>query len=136
MNGYLIRLAATGVTFVITAALVPQILLPATGMKDPVRDIFTIALIAVVFGAVNGLIRPVVRTLALPLRLMTFGLVGIVINAALLLLVAWLATKAGFQFHIGNFPPNLLTADTLIGALIGSVVLGVVGGLVSVAVRD
>ena len=101
MNGYLIRLAATGVTFVITAALVPQILLPATGMKDPVRDIFTIALIAVVFGAVNGLIRPVVRTLALPLRLMTFGLVGIVINAALLLLVAWLATKAGFQFHIG-----------------------------------
>jgi len=136
VNGYLIRLAATGVTFVITAALVPQIHLPATGMTDPVRDIFTIALIALVFGAVNGLIRPVVRTLALPLRLMTFGLVGIVINAALLLLVAWLATKAGLQFHIGNFPPNLLTADTLIGALIGSVVLGVVGGLVSVAVRD
>ena len=136
MNGYLIRLAATGVTFVITAALVPQIKLPATAMKDPVRDIFTIALLALVFGAVNGLIRPIVRTLALPLRLMTMGLVGIVINAALLLLVAWLATQVGLRFHVGTFPPSLLTADTLVGAVIGSVVLGVVGGLVSFAVRD
>ena len=43
---------------------------------------------------------------------MTMGLFGFVINAALLLLIAWVAELAKFDFTVGDFPPDLLTADT------------------------
>lgn len=46
--------------------------------------------IAALFGLVNALVRPVVRLLALPIRVMTLGLVSFVINGLMLLITDWL----------------------------------------------
>src|SRR5262245_32632064 len=90
-----------------------------------------ILVLAVIFGLVNGFIGPIVRTLALPLTFMTMGLVGFAINAGLLLLTAFISQALGFDLVVGDFPPTLLTADTIVAAVVGAVVLS----LVSTAVR-
>jgi putative membrane protein len=91
--------------------------------------------LAVIFGLVNGLIGPVVRILAFPLNLMTMGLIGFVINAGLLLATAYVANSTGFDLQVGDFPPDI-TADTIVAAVVGSVVLSVVGAAVRLVVHD
>jgi putative membrane protein len=90
--------------------------------------------LGVIFGVVNGLIGPVVKTLSLPLSVVTMGLAGILVNAGLLLLVAVIANSTGFDLTIGDFPPDLLTADTIVAAVVGSTVIGVVTGVVNAIV--
>ena len=86
--------------------------------------------VALLIGVVNGLIGPIVRLLALPLTVVTLGLIGFVINAGLLLLVAGVAGALGIDFHVGDFPPDLFTGGTLTAALVGAIVLGIVNTLV------
>jgi Membrane protein of unknown function. len=90
--------------------------------------------LGVIFGVVNGLIGPVVKLLSLPISFMTMGLAGILVNAGLLLLTAYIAQATGFDLTIGTFPPTLLTIDTIVAAVIGSVIIGVVTGVVNVIV--
>jgi putative membrane protein len=91
--------------------------------------------LAVIFGVVNGLIGPVVRILAFPLNLMTMGLIGFAINAGLLLVTAYVANSTGFDLTVGDFPPDL-TADTIVAAIVGSIVLSLVGTVVRLVVPD
>lgn len=135
MKGYLASLVATGIAFVVAAKVVPGISFPATDMKDPGKDIVVIAAVAIVFGIANGLVKPVLTILTFPISLMTMGLVGIVINAGLLVGVAWIAEKLDIVLKIGNFPPHLLTSDTIVAAVIGSIVIGLVGAVARMAVR-
>jgi putative membrane protein len=86
-----------------------------------------------IFGVVNGLIGPIVRTLSIPISLLTMGLAGIAVNAGLLLLVAFIADSSGFPLSIGGFPPDF-TADTVVAAVIGSAVIGAVTGVVNAVV--
>jgi putative membrane protein len=92
--------------------------------------------LAAIFGVVNGLIGPIVRTLALPLTFMTMGLVGFAINAGLLLLTAVIAQAFKFDLTIGDFPPTLLSIDTIVAAVVGAVVLSIVSTAVRLVVRD
>lgn len=110
------------------------------GLTRFLPDLFTftgetqgLLVLGIIFGAVNGLIGPVVKTLSLPLSVMTMGLAGILVNAGLLVLVALIANSTGFPLSIGGFPPDV-TADTLVAAVIGSVVIGVVTGVVNAVV--
>ena len=89
--------------------------------------------LGLIFGVVNGMIGPVVKILSLPLSVLTMGLAGILINAGLLMLVALIAHSTGFPLSIGGFPPDV-TADTLVAAVIGSTVIGVVTGVVNAIV--
>jgi putative membrane protein len=89
--------------------------------------------LGVIFGVVNGLIGPIVKTLALPLSVVTMGLAGILVNAGLLVLVALIANSTGFPLSIGGFPPDF-TADTIVAAVVGSTVIGVVTGVVNAVV--
>ena len=110
------------------------------GLTRFLPDMFTftgetqgLIVLGVIFGAVNGLIGPVVKILSLPLSVMTMGLAGILVSAGLLVLVALIANSTGFPLSIGGFPPDV-TADTLVAAVIGSTVIGVVTGVVNAIV--
>ena len=70
-------------------------------------DLIGLVIISVIFGVVNGFIGPIVRTLALPLRLITLGLVGFLINGGLLLLTAAISGAMHLDLKIGDFPPDL-----------------------------
>ena len=77
-----------------------------------VSGLETLALAALLLGLVNAFIRPIIFVLTLPFTLITFGLFLIVINAAMLELVAYL--MHGFSL------------DNFIAAILGSIVISIV----------
>jgi putative membrane protein len=83
-------------------------------------------LVAVVFGLVNGLIAPVIKVLAFPLYILTFGLISLVINGALLIFVAWLSQLWGNGvFTIYGLTKEGLTIESLGWAILGSIVMSI-----------
>ena len=76
----------------------------------------TLLLVAVIFGLVNAVVRPVVKLLSLPFIILTLGLLIFVINALMLLLTSWLAGQLGLGWHVQGF----FTA--LVGALVITIV--------------
>ena len=91
--------------------------------------------LAIVFGIVNGLIRPVVKLLSLPLTIVTFGLIGFVINTAMVMLAAWLGDKLGFSLTLGGWPADRLDLDAIIAALLVSIVISIVSAVVAITRR-
>lgn len=132
MKGFVLRIAASAVAFVIVLELLPATLLAFEGPVVP-----DLVLLAAAVGVVNAVVKPVVKLLALPITLMTLGLAGLVINAALLLAVAWAARAfAGIDLSLGGFPGGGPTAETIVGAFAASIALSIVSALVGLVVRD
>jgi putative membrane protein len=73
-----------------------------TGQTDTERAL-TLVLVALVFGVVNAVVRPVVKVLSLPFIILTLGLLIFVINALMLLLTSWLSGELGLGFHVTGF---------------------------------
>lgn len=117
MFGFVISTLIVAVALAITATVLPQI-----SYGDSVQTLLVVALL---FGVVNALVKPVAKLLSLPLRLATLGTFTFVTNAALLLLVAWLAGQVGYTFTVGSFPPDI-TAETLGVALVASLIISAV----------
>ena len=125
--GFIISTIATAITFAIVAFVLPQI--------DFGGDVVNLLVLAVIAGLVNGLIKPIIKLFSLPLTVMTLGLFGIVINAGLLLFIAWLSDLVGITFTVGGFPPDFgLSAIT--AAIIGAIAMSIVGAIVGLVVKD
>jgi putative membrane protein len=67
------------------------------------KKAWTLLLVALLFGVVNFLVKPVVKLLTLPLFILTLGLITLVINALMLLLTSWLADTFDLSFHVDGF---------------------------------
>lgn len=67
---------------------------------------------------------------------MTLGLIGFAINAGLLLLTAVIANSANFDLTIGDFPPTLLSVQTIVAAVVGALVLSAVGTAIRLVIPD
>ena len=78
--------------------------------------------VAAIMGVVNAVVKPFTQALSFCLVLLTFGLFLLVINAAMLLLTAWVAQKFGIGFFIDGFWPALW------GSIVISVVSSLLGG--------
>jgi putative membrane protein len=129
VKGFIIGTAVTAVAFYVLTSLLPQFV-----SYD--GELVGLVVLAVIFGIVNGLIGPIVKLATLPVSMMSMGLVGFLVNAGLFLVTALIADSAGFNLTVGDFPPDLLTADTIVAAIIGSVVLSVVGTAARLVVPD
>ena len=68
---------------------------------------------ALVFGLVNALVKPVLKFFATPLIWLTLGVFTLVINAAMLQLTSWLTGQLGLPFVVDEF-----FWDAVLGALI------------------
>ncbi len=97
------------------------------------NDWWKLGSVALIFALVNSYIRPIVKALSLPIGILTLGLVGFVINAAMLLLTAAVSNQFDLGFTVGDFPPTLTASDTIVGAIVGALVISVVSTLVSIA---
>jgi putative membrane protein len=86
----------------------------------------TLIVVALIFGIVNAVIKPVVKTVGCALYLLTFGLIGLVVNGLLLWLCSWVAGKLSLPFHITGFWPAFW------GAIIVGVVSWVMGMVLDV----
>ena len=129
MRGFIIGTAITALAFWVLTQFLPQFV-------SYEGELVGLIVLAIIFGVVNGLIGPIIKTAAIPISLLTMGLVGFLVNAALFLITAVIADSTGFTLTVGDFPPDLLTADTIVAAVIGSVVLSLVGAGVRLVVPD
>lgn len=77
----------------------------------------TLILVALIFGVVNAVIKPIVKTVGCMFYVLTLGLIGLVVNGLLLWLCSWIAGKLSLPFHITGFWP----------AFWGAIIVGVVG---------
>jgi len=64
--------------------------------------------VALVFGLVNVLVKPLATLLSLPFVILTLGLFLLVINASMLWLTSVLAGTLGLRFHVAGFVPAVL----------------------------
>ena len=81
--------------------------------------------LALIFGLVNALVRPVIKALSCPLMIATFGLFVLVINTLMFALTGWI----GNQFGIGLIIEQPWFWNAFLGALIVSLVSLVLSGL-------
>ncbi|HKP98644.1 MAG TPA: phage holin family protein [Fibrobacteria bacterium] len=107
---FLIRLLISAVSLGVAARLIPGI---------QVRDWTTLFLAAFLLGIVNAVIKPVLLLLTFPITVVTLGLFVLVLNAAMLGLVAWLLPG----FSISGFFPALL--GWLVMAVVGAILNGI-----------
>lgn len=114
----LLRWIAAAAAVAAAAYLVPGI--RVTGGLE------TYFVVALALGLVNAVVRPLVRALACGLIVLTLGLFLLVINAAMLLLAAFLSRYFGYGFWVDGLEP----------ALLGSVVISVVSWGLSLLLKD
>jgi putative membrane protein len=80
--------------------------------------------VAFIFGLVNTFVRPILRILTFPITMMTLGLFLIVINALMLLLTDAISDELSLGLSVGDF----------LAALLGAIVIAVVGFALSMVV--
>ena len=104
---FLVRVAVNAVAVGVACWLLADIWL--RGGSDTER-LLRLLLVAVVFGLVNAVVRPVVTLLSFPFIILTLGLLIFVINALMLLLTSWLSEQLGLGFHVDGFVTAVLGA--------------------------
>jgi putative membrane protein len=72
--------------------------------------LITLVLVALIFGVINAVVRPIVKTLSLPFIILTLGLLIFVINALMLLLTSWISDQVGLGFDVDGFWTAVLGA--------------------------
>ncbi len=100
MKNFLVKTIANAGALAVAVWLLDKITLTggSTGKK-----VWTLILVALVFGLVNVLVKPVVKVLTFPLFILTLGLFTLIVNALMLLLTSWLADKLDLSFHVEGF---------------------------------
>ncbi|MFJ3951548.1 phage holin family protein [Streptomyces libani] len=123
MKHFLVKTIANAAALAVAIWLLKDITL--TG-ENTGRQILTLILVALIFGLVNFLVKPVVKLLSFPLFILTLGLITLVVNALMLLLTSWLAGKADLAFHVNGFWT----------ALLGGVIISIVAWAMHVVLPD
>jgi putative membrane protein len=113
MTNFVVKTLANAVALAATL-LLPKITLGEDGGFG--RQALSLILVALVFGVVNFLVKPVVKLLSLPLFILTLGLFTLVVNALMLLLTSWISDKLDLTFHVEGF------WTAVVGGLIISIV--------------
>ncbi|MEV4199796.1 phage holin family protein [Micromonospora globbae] len=121
LKGLLIRLATTALAFWLATLLIPGITLDADSVAGTVT---TLILVAAIFGVVNAVLQPIIKTVGCGFYLLTLGLIALVVNGLLFLLTSWIAGEAGLPFHVDGFWP-----EAVLGALLVSVVTWILGAV-------
>jgi putative membrane protein len=113
MMNFVVKTVANAAALLVAIWLLQDITLTgdSTGKKA-----LTLVLVALLFGLVNFIVKPVVKLLTLPLF----------INALMLLLTSWLADKLDLNFHVEGFGT----------AVLGGLIISVVSWALNVALPD
>jgi len=85
-----------------------------------------ILLIALVFGLVNAIVKPIVAFISIPLYILTLGLFTLVVNALMLMLTAWITEQTSWGLRIDSFGT----------AVLGGLIISVVSFVLSVLIPE
>ncbi|MFC9154349.1 phage holin family protein [Streptomyces bauhiniae] len=100
MKNLLVKTIANAGALAVAVWLLDKITLTgdSTGKK-----VGTLIVVALVFGLVNLLVKPVVKVLTFPLFILTLGLITLIVNALMLLLTSWVCGQLDLSFHVEGF---------------------------------
>jgi putative membrane protein len=111
---FLIKVAVNAVALWVAAWLVPGI---SFGDGKFGSKFATVVLVAVVFGLVNAIVKPIAKLLSFPFIILTLGLFTFIVNAFMLQLTEWISGPLGLSFRIDHF-----FWDAVLGALVVTIV--------------
>lgn len=124
MKNLIIKLLANAVALAVASWVVSGITLEGATTS---RRVLTLLIVAAIFGLVNAVVKPIAKLISLPFIILTLGLLIFVINAAMLLLTSWITGKLDVQFHVADFWPS---------ALLGALVITIVGMILNAVLPD
>lgn len=121
--GLVIRWLINAVALWVTTLVIPDI--NVTG-GTTTENVLTILAVALIFGVVNAVIKPIAKVLGCVFYILTLGLIAFFVNALLFLLTDWIAEQLKLPFSIDGFWP----------AFWGAIVMAVVSWVLSMVVPD
>jgi putative membrane protein len=110
---FFFKIIVSAISIVITAYLLPGV---------HVKDLLTALIVAVVLSVLNGIFRPILIILTIPVTILTLGLFLLVINALMIILA-------------GNIVPGFVV-EGFWWALLFSVILSLITSLLGIGLRD
>ena len=122
--GIIIRLVITAVSLWIATVVINGIELTTESVP---RQIGTLLAVAVIFGIVNAVLRPIIKTIGCGLYVLTLGLIAIIVNGLLFLLTSWIAGQFDLPVHVDDFWPS---------AVLGALLVGIVSWVLNMLVPD
>ena len=126
MIDLLVKIIVNAIAVYVAVLLVPQINFPAAdNLLEFEGNWWHVVVVALILALINAYVKPILKVLSFPITMLSMGLFALVLNAFLLLFVAFLAGYVEVNFSIGGFPPNF-TADSFVGALLASIVISIV----------
>ena len=110
MTKFILRLLVNAIALYLAVLIVPGITLSS--------DMASLIWLALIFGLINALVRPLLKFLTCLLIAVTLGLFTLVINTFLF----WLTSVVGQSFGIGLDISNPVWWNAFLGGLIVSIV--------------
>ncbi|WP_197380417.1 phage holin family protein [Mycolicibacterium mengxianglii] len=126
MTPFLVRSALTGFALWVVTLVVSGI--SFVGGENTLQRVGIILVVAVIFGLVNAIIKPIVQLIAIPLYILTLGLIHVVINALMLWITSWITRNTT---HWGLDVDHFWWT-----AIWGAIVLSIVSWTLSLVIRD
>ena len=118
-----IRVVVIAVGLWVATLIVPGI---GVGADTTASGIGTLLGVALIFGLVNAVLKPLIKVVGCPFYVLTLGLIGLVVNALLFMLVGAIADGVGLPFEVSGFG----------AAFFGAIVVAVISFVLHVAIPD
>ena len=115
---FVLRLLINAAALWVATRIVPGVTHTGSGLS--------LLAVALVFGLLNALLRPLLAMLSCPLLILTLGLFTFVINAIILWLTSAVSESLGIGFHVDGF----------MAAFLGALVVTLVSVVLSIFLRD
>jgi putative membrane protein len=121
--GFIIRTIVTALALWVATLVVDGI--DTTG-EHAWQNVLTLMVVAIIFGLVNAILKPIIKVFGCLFYIITLGLFALFVNAMLFLLVGWLADLLNLPFHVDGFWAGFW----------GAIIVSVVSWLINLVVPD
>jgi putative membrane protein len=101
----LLRILINGFSLAVIALLLPNIAINRENL------LLNLLILGVALGVLNALVKPIIQFLTLSLIFVSYGIVVVIINAAILAILSWLF-------------PDLIQIDRILAAFLGGAIIG------------
>jgi len=120
----LLRIIVAAAALGVAAWLVPGIVLSGHNTTAKAE---TLLIVAVIFGVINALLKPVIKAVGCAFYVLTLGLIAIIVNGLLLWLTSYIAYNELHEpFHVTSF----------LAAVEGALIVGIVSWIAHLVLRD
>jgi putative membrane protein len=120
---FLLRVVLNAIALAVATWILSGITLTSSSTLNKTIVLLGVALI---FGVLNAIVKPIFKLVTLPILLVTLGLFLVVINACIMLLTSWLAGLFKLGWHVDGFWT----------ALVGAIIVSIVSFLLNAFVPD